>query len=641
MEESRPQHSGSPARFGRRAFIGAAGGAAIALLVPVRPRSGALLSLTEDASQALAAEPFRARLPIPRELTGSDLRIPIREAEVQVLPGRKTRMWTYGGSFPGPTIRRRAGRRTKVTFFHELPEAKELSVHLHGGHNISRFDGQPGGLTALHRRSLYCQIPDGLSERRSGNDLLIRPGRRKTYVYELMEDGRGERASFQWYHDHRLDHTAPNVWRGLAGMWIIDDAFDDSLPLPSGDRDLQLMIGDRSFDRHNQLTNPFAPEARPPRDGVTGSHILVNGAFLPHHRVSARRYRLRILNVSNFRPYNLFLSNGEPLVQIASDSGLMPKPVRRRQVLLGPGERAEVVVDFGAAAGKSVELRSGRRHDGKHALGSRPYVGPLMQFRVGRRRRDRTRVPRTLRPLPRWASTASEAPDRTWVLTFGRLFRRVWTINGRTFNPARADAHPVLGTTETWQITNATAFTHIMHMHHTDWYMLSRNGRKPKPWEDCLKETFFVEPGDTILVAGHFSDYIGKYVIHCHMLDHEDHGMMGQFKVVRNRASQPRSDEVARRRRGEIPAPAQAPSLGLPDSLAAADRMLEFEPLVPDGERLQGLDVSINGQHERSLSGAALRQPLSLPLADSGLTRVTLVGHTADGRLLGATRDYP
>jgi spore coat protein A len=477
--------------------------------------------------------PFRARLPIPRELTGANLRIPIREAEVQVLPGAKTRMWTYGGTFPGPTIRRRAGQRTEVTFHHELPaKAGELTVHLHGGHNRTRFDGQPGGLTASHRRSFYCDIPRGLSPRQSGNDLLIEPGRAKTYVYDLVEDGRPERAAFQWYHDHRLDHTARNVWRGLAGMWIVDDELEDSLPLPSGERDIPLMIADRSFDRHNQLTDPFA-DLRPPADGIDGHLVLVNGAYLPHHRVTPRRYRLRILNVSQFRSYDLFLSNGAPMTQIGTDSGLMPQPVRRQRVLLGPAERAEVIVDFTGAAGEAVELRSGSRHDGRRSRGSRTYAGALMQFRVGSERLpDRTRVPRKLRPLPAWTKNVRHEPDRTWEISIGGLFKTTWLINGKTFNPARADAFPVLGTTETWELVNSTNVTHMMHMHHTDWYLLSRNGKPPPPWEDCLKETFFLYPGERILLAGHFSDYTGKFVIHCHMLDHEDHGLMSQFEVV-------------------------------------------------------------------------------------------------------------
>lgn len=473
-------------------------------------------------------------LPIPRVLDGARLTIPIREAEVQAMPGRKTRMWTYGGTFPGPTIRRPSGHRTEVTFVHELPRAAgELTVHLHGGHNRARFDGQPGGLTPSHARSLYCDIPRGLSARASGNDVLIEPGGRRTYVYDLREDGRPERAAFQWYHDHRLDHTARNIWHGLAGMWIVDDEFEAGLPLPAGERDLPLMIVDRSFDRHNQLTDPFT-NRRPPADGVSARTVLVNGARMPFHRVDARRYRLRILNASHFRPYSLHLSNGLPLVQVGTDSGLMPQPVRRDSVFVGPGERVEVVVDFAGARGESVELRSGPRRGARNPLGARPYVGALMQFRVDSGRvADRTRVPRKLRPLPSWTRRVSQEPKRTWEISIGGLFKTTWLINGRTFNPARADARPKLGSVETWEIVNRTDVAHVMHMHHTDWYLLARNGRKPPPWEDCLKESFFIYPRERLLVAGHFVDYTGKYVIHCHMLDHEDHGLMAQFEVVK------------------------------------------------------------------------------------------------------------
>jgi spore coat protein A, manganese oxidase len=496
-------------------------------------RPAALLGRGGEALRAHAAEPFRARLPIPQELTGSRLTIPIREAEVQLMPGQPTRMWTYGGTFPGPTIRRPAGHRTEVTFRHELPRsAGELTVHLHGGHNRTQFDGQPGGLTPAHARSFYCDIPRGLSPRQSGNDLLLAPGGKRTYVYDLEEDGRPERAAFQWYHDHRLDHTARNIWRGLAGMWIVDDEFEAALPLPRGERDLALMIADRSLDRHNQLTNPFT-NLRPPADGINARSVFVNGAYMPHHRVTAQRYRLRILNVSQFRPYNLYLSNGMAMIQIGTDSGLMPRPVRRREIMLGPGERAEVVVDFAGAAGEGVELRSGPRHGARNPLGTRPYLGALMQFRVDSQRLpDRTRVPRKLRPLPAWTKHAPHRPTHSWEISIGGGFKTTWLLNGRTFNPARADAHPKLGVTETWEIVNRTEVAHVMHIHATDWYLLARDGKPPPPWEDCLKETFFVYPRERILLAGRFTDYPGKFIIHCHMLDHEDHGLMAQFEVV-------------------------------------------------------------------------------------------------------------
>jgi spore coat protein A, manganese oxidase len=520
----------SQPRLGRRAFLGALGGGALAALLPFGPRSGPGAPAAARAGRRPAPPPFRDPLPVPRVLHGAKLEIPIREAELRILPGGPTRMWTYGGTFPGPTVRRPAGHRTEVTFHHDLPRAAgELTVHLHGGHNRSRFDGQPGGLTRSHPKSFYCAIPYGLSARESGNDLLIEPGERKTYVYDLREGGRPERAAFQWYHDHRLDRTARNVWHGLAGMWIVDDELDRSLPLPSGERDIPLMICDRSFDRRNQLTDPFTGR-RPPADGVVGSRILVNGAYMPHHRVAPQRHRLRLLNVSHFRSYDVHLSNGAPLVQIATDSGLMPKPVRRRHILLGPGERAEAIVDFAGASGETVELRSGRHGGG----GTKTYAGALMQFRVGPRRGpDRTSVPRSLRPLPCWTKRASRTPDHIWTISIGGLFEPVWLINGRRFNPARSDAFPALDSTVTWEIVNRTGVAHMMHMHHTDWYLLARDGKPPPPWEDCLKETFFVHPGERILVAGRFADYTGKFPIHCHMLDHEDHGLMTQFEVVR------------------------------------------------------------------------------------------------------------
>ncbi len=524
----------SQPRLGRRGFLGALGGGALATLLPLDVRGVVAPVLTGEGRHAPAPEPFRSRLPIPEELRGSKLDIPIREAEVGILPGRPTKMWTYGGTFPGPTIRRPAGGRTEVTFHHQLPAgAGELTVHLHGGHNRTQFDGQPGGLTGSHPRSFYCEIPRGLSARASGNDLLIEPGGRKTYVYDLREDGRPERSAFQWYHDHRLDHTSRHVWRGLAGMFIVDDEADSSLPLPRGERDIPLMIGDRSFDRHNQLTDPFTGR-RPPADGVSGHRILVNGAYLPHHEVTAQRYRLRLLNVSGFSTYNFHLSNGAPMAQIATDSGLMPRPVRRSQILLGPAERAEVIVDFAGAAGESVELRSGPRHDGRSGAGSKPYVGAVMQFRVGSRRQpDHTKVPRKLRPLPAWTRRVSHKPDHTWTVSIGGLFKPVWQINGRTFNPARADTTVALDSTVTWELVNHTNVAHMMHLHHTDWYLLARNGKPPPAWEDCLKETFFLYPRERIVLAGHFADYTGKFVVHCHMLDHEDHGLMSQFEVVR------------------------------------------------------------------------------------------------------------
>jgi FtsP/CotA-like multicopper oxidase with cupredoxin domain len=156
-----------------------------------------------------------------------------------------------------------------------------------------------------------------------------------------------------------------------------------------------------------------------------------------------------------------------------------------------------------------------------------------MEFRVRQGAADdASRVPGDLRPLPEWTRQASSKVDRKWQVTIGNGILPTWLINGKTFDPSRVDARPKLDTTETWELQNKTKTTHLIHLHHTDWYMLSRNGKKPPAYEDCLKETFLLEPNDTVHVAGHFSDFTGKYAIHCHMIDHEDHGLMTQFAVV-------------------------------------------------------------------------------------------------------------
>ncbi len=526
--------AGDERRFRRRRFVtgAAAGAAALALPAWLRPGGGSL-----DLAMAREVQPFTRRLPIPRELTAPNITIPIRQAEIPVLPGRRTTMWTYGGTFPGPTIRRPSGQPTRVKFEHLLPKrAGEMTVHLHGAHTRSEDDGQPGGLTESQPRSFYCDISPRLSDRDSGNDLLIKPGEKRTYQHDFVEDGSEERAAMHWYHDHRLERTGENVWRGLAGMWITEDKIDRSLPLPRGERDVSLMIADRSFNAQNQLTDPFG-RLEPPDDGATGKHVLVNGAILPYHRVSAQRYRLRILNASNFRPYNLAFPTGLPVAQIATESGFMPRAIERNRIFIGPGERVELIVDFAEARGQNVVLESVPREDGNTSLGAVPYPGDVMQFRVSSdRARDDTAEPLDLDlpRLPAWTRSVSfdSQADFYWNVQGGFL-GSPWTINTKTFDPNHVETKPKRGSVVVWRIRNGTSVAHIMHPHHTDWYLLARNDSPLPPAERLFKETFFMLPNESIHIAGKMSDYLGKYVMHCHMLDHEDHGLMSQFEVVR------------------------------------------------------------------------------------------------------------
>src|SRR3712207_1956444 len=264
-----------------------------------------------------------------------------------------------------------------------------------------------------------------------------------------------------------------------------------SLGLPEGEFDVPLMVVDRSFLDDNQLSyRAFRPgggplaqatpqPGLPPSDEVVGDRILVNGAVQPFFEVAARRYRLRLLNAANFTTYNFALSTGEDLVQIATESGLLPAPITRKGVMLGPAERAEVIVDFSGKLGQSLTLMSlPSEEGGQTAASGAPPQAELMQFRVTRPAVDGSRVPDRLRPLPDWVRELSPAPTRTWVFELDydkSKARPAWGINGLQFDPDRVDAYPRMGTTETWQLVNVSNVTHLIHLHAADWYTLSRN----------------------------------------------------------------------------------------------------------------------------------------------------------------------
>jgi FtsP/CotA-like multicopper oxidase with cupredoxin domain len=475
------------------------------------------LATARSAPAAESSGPFSLPLRIPPVYQGSDIHMTMREACVAVLPGPCTKMWTYDGVFPGPTIRRPSGRRTRVTFDNRLPAgAGSTSVHLHGGHTASRYDGQP-------------------------DEYLIPPGGRGRYVYDLREDGMPERAAFQWYHDHRMEMTGRNVWMGLAGMFVVDDAVDSALPLPRGHYDVPLMVTDRSFDSQNQLDYKFSSI------GSMGDTILVNGVAAPYFEVADRAYRFRILNASNFRQYTFQLGNGQEMVQIATESGLIPTPVRRTSLVLGPAERAEVVVDFRGHLGERITLSN----TNGPIIDETSVPSQVMQFRVVRHASDTTRVPATLRPR-----TTFGQPSATRVFTLagvpqaGALSRPdettpprniLWTFNGQTFDASHPLAEPKLGATEKWVFTNPTIMAHRIHIHDVDWVIVGRRGGQQVATpgdpdaalaEQGLRETFIVQSGETVEVLSRFTDHVGKYVFHCHILEHEDNAMMARFDVV-------------------------------------------------------------------------------------------------------------
>ena len=459
-----------------------------------------------------APQSFDQPLVQPPTLRTARIRIPMKQAAVRVMPtGPLTTMSTYGGSYPGPTIVRPAGKDTKVTFANRLPSGGSLSVHLHGDHHRYQDDGQP-------------------------TRFLIPRGRARTYHFPLLDAGRPEPAAFLWYHDHRMAVTTRNNWLGLQGMFLITDGWTRKLGLPTGRYDVPLMVSERSLDPNNQLVPvmehmaPMTGPMAPPDDATVGDHILVNGRFAPYLDVATHRYRLRLLNSSPFTAYNFALSNGRPFVQIGTGNGLLPKAVVRQDILLGPAQRADVIVDFRGELGADVVLESIPRRNAPPGAAGSPSA-QLMQFRVRSSVPDTSRLPTTLRPAP--VMRRPKRVSAVWSVGLAKTGAgTAWTLDGKPFDPKTVVHKVDKGSTQMWELRNDTKMTHFMHLHEELWRTVSRNGKAPPPWERGLEDTWRLDPGERVRVMARFTDYNGVFMVHCHMLDHEDNGLMAQFAVV-------------------------------------------------------------------------------------------------------------
>lgn len=512
---------------GAAAVIGAGVAARATALSPADVPPGGVMR-----SKAPLPRPYQVPLPIPaapsplQSAGGTDtFQIVQREAKLEILPGLRTSCWTYNGTFPGPTIISRSGRRTIVRHRNELPQP--TVVHLHGGHTPSESDGYPIDLTMPVNGRLSVEDAmagmDDMGETH-GN---IAYGER-TYTYPMQQ-----RASTMWYHDHRMGYTGTAVWHGLAGFHLVTDDEDDALALPRGDRDIPLMIADRAFEADGSLMYPGDPGMHSPgvsrnhTAGVQGDVILVNGVPWPVHQVQRGRYRLRLLNASNVRYFKLVLDppppGGKGLVQIGSDGGLMERPLPHDSLRLAPGERFDVVVDFS-------RYRPGTKVRVVNLFGSRT-TADIMRFDISpstRAVRDDTRVPdRLARRAESVLDPAKAVATRTFE--FRHSGRKGWTINGQPYRPGRSLARTKLGTTEIWRFRSV--FFHSIHVHLDPFRVVSRNGKAPGPFDQGWKDTIAMGPGETVEVAVHFTDYAGHFMLHCHNLEHEDMAMMADFST--------------------------------------------------------------------------------------------------------------
>jgi spore coat protein A len=522
-------------RVSRREFLrlGLAGSAMLALPF------GACASLGHAPMGALLRsktrlpESFRTPLPIPPVLqpARSDARadyyeITQKAGSMEILPGKKTEVWGYEGIFPGPTIESRSRRKAVVRQTNELPVP--VSTHLHGGRTPPESDGYPTDLImpsgTAHDTGGEHGTMDGMGSGRASKD----------YSYPLEQ-----RAATLWYHDHRMDFTGPQVWRGLAGFHIVHDEEEDTLPLPRADKDVPLMVCDRSFGEDGSFLYPSVDPSLQGEPGVKeeymmgvlGDTILVNGAPWPYLEVSNTRFRFRILNASNTRRYELALDpeppEGASFVQVGSDGGLLGAPISHRTIPIAQAERFDVVIDFSKyPIGAKITLKN-RIGEGKTAN--------IMQFHLTRsKEREMSVFPGRLSDMSEFESLDESSATRMRRFVFAREGAhdgmQVWTINGKPFDPARMDARPRLGATEIWELTSGPA--HPVHLHLVHFKVLSRNGRKPLPTDAGWKDTVALATGERARVIARFDGYRGKYVFHCHNLEHEDMMMMANFEVV-------------------------------------------------------------------------------------------------------------
>jgi FtsP/CotA-like multicopper oxidase with cupredoxin domain len=444
---------------------------------------------------------FQLDLPIPpvAEPVSTDggvdaYEITMQPGQVQILPeGAPTEVLGYDGIFPGPTIKAQVGRPVEVLQRNELGNGEDSVVHLHGGITAPEHDGHPQD--------------------------VIPPGEERLYRYN-----NNQRAGTLMYHEHAHHHTAQGLYRGRIGMYLIEDPEERELDLPRGRFDVPLLIVDRNFNDDNQ----FVYGSTIPLDPLPGRTMVVNGAVSPRMRTERRLYRLRLANISNGRTLKLALSNGQRMIQIGADTGLLPRPYPRKVISLCAGERADVVVDFREVkAGKKVVLEN-------RALvaGDPPEAGKVLRFDVVRGGKERARVPKRLRAPYLLPSVAAE---RTITLSLKTSpSPPEWQMDGKSYDPGRIEFSPRLGTTEIWNFVNESSVMHPMHAHLAHFKVLEVGGQKPHPADGGFghKDTVAVAGNQTVKVRMYFTGYTGRYVYHCHAAEHSDHNMMAQMEVT-------------------------------------------------------------------------------------------------------------
>lgn len=485
-------------------------------------------------STAKLPAPFTLPLPIPTPMKpsttgagGDRYAMTLRQADVEILPGYRTRIWGYDGTFPGPYLEARQGIATALTLTNRL--TVPIATHMHGALAPPTEDGFPTDLVypaslahlADPAKTAAMSGMQGMPGMPSMTDPLARTSAlTRTYTFPMAQ-----RAATLWYHDHRMDFTGAQVWKGLFGLCVIRDEREAALGLPSGQREIPLMITDRAFDADGQLIYPTSDPTLLGKPGMSkaiaagaqGDVVLVNGAPWPHLEVAAVRYRLRFVNASNARRYELELDGpaDSAFTQIGSDGGLLAHPVTHRTLHISPGERFDVVVDFSRyPVGSLFTLRNTAASGGP---------GQVMQFKVTSKASDDSTIPDTLSTIENLTPTGARRR-----LVFSRGGDQ-WRINGTTFDPAKPLLRPKFGAVEEWRVFSTER--HPFHLHGTQFQVLGRNRGGPGAYDRGWKDTVELSPGTEIRLAVRFDAYRGRFLAHCHNLEHEDMGMMATLSV--------------------------------------------------------------------------------------------------------------
>ncbi len=438
--------------------------------------------------------------------------------------GIKTPTSGINGSYLAPTLKMINGEQVRLNVKNSIGETTTL--HWHGFHLPAKYDGGP------HQP--------------------IKNGEIWSPQFTIMQKA----ASF-WYHPHLMGKTAEHVWHGLAGMIIVEDKESMALSLPNeyGVDDVPIVLQDRRFLSNGAIT--YTPTRHDIMMGMVGDVPLTNGTIEPYFVAKRQYLRLRILNGANASIYQLSFSDKRKFWQIATDGSMLEEPLETDEILLSPGERAQIVVDvsgnknfmlqskpyLASMMGGGGMMGSGMGGSMMGGSGNSDEYGVQFNFLEIIPAENLAKSP----PLPKkltkidWLDSKEADKERKFLMSMkmGPAMMlgmgNTHTINGKSMDMKRIDEVIKLNSTEIWEISNDSMLPHPFHIHDVQFQILSRNGQKPSPSERGLKDTVLVHPGEKVRFIAKFKDYADDkypYMYHCHILEHEDAGMMGQFLVV-------------------------------------------------------------------------------------------------------------